>query len=198
MVFYGTEKITIAKYAFIYEMNPKDIGVQKMDIHTIECLKDSNEESFESDKSDSSDEDIVPDIITITGNAIDVTNKKEIKVVDLLDHLDCNNKFIIFNSRSGEDGTPVSDNIVSFVDNSTDFHDMVMNLCNNYAGSSIEVCYKSHSSTSCFIVVYCSHSRPFVEHYQIFGVNKIHQEQIRKSIKKSLKGMESSCKLEDY
>jgi hypothetical protein len=194
-VYYGTEQSAIEKSSRILDIYSKDIGIQQMDVCTLDCIKDSNEESDSSQKE--SDEEIVPDLITIAGTSIDVTNKEKINMIDLLDHLDCNNKYMILNFRSGEDSDPIGDNTILFRDNYTDFHDMVIKFCNYHTGC-INVYYKSHSNSSCFVIIDNYEGRSFVEQYCIFGIRKVLQEKLRKMLKESLGEMESSCELQDY
>lgn len=194
-VYYGVEKSAIDQSSHIYDIHSKDVGTQKMDVCTLDCIKDSNEESDSSQEEP--DEDIMPDLITIPSTSIDVTGKEKMSMIDLLDLLDCNNKYLILNFRSGEDSCPIGDNTIFFVDNYTEFHDMVIEIC-NYNSSSIDVYYKSHSSTSCFVVIESYNGRPFTKQYCIFGIKKSLQEKLRKSIEESLGEMEISCKLQDY
>ena len=187
VIYYGTEKLVRKTYADMWDIETKKVGTQKMDVFTIKCMEDTDSESDESDENEST---------FIKSDDINITNKNAISVTYLLEHLNCNNKYFIHHYQADEEAClPESDKIL-FVDDYMDFHTIIIDEYNHLRGvvdGDILMRYKSYSNTSCIVYIDCYEYTPSIENYQIFGVDTIKQNKLRKSIEKSLNKLD--CKL---
>jgi hypothetical protein len=113
-----------------------------------------------------------------------ISESNKLDIAELLSLISCDKYIIHISSACSE---VVSDycNTVLFVDDHTEFLELLVDYLDDLPSRYTRVWYESFSDTSCLIHISVNYDRNYKygRHCQIFGVDKTQQESLRQSIK---------------